>query len=58
MLLCGGSTLDKQIQELVSNFFEMVIIPMPIGQSLNMRPLFDSEFKGLSEFEIKNSKKG
>ena len=36
--MCGGGGGVQSRQTSANNFFEKVIIPMPIGQSSNMRP--------------------
>ena len=40
-----------------SNFFQTLITPLSPDQFLNVKPLFNLELQGLSEYQIKNSKK-
>ena len=57
MYLCMVLSHSLQADRVsASNCFETVIIPMPIEQFSNLRPLFNVEFQGLSEYIIKNSK--
>ena len=53
MAVSHSRQADTSVRRLL---FNTIIIPMAISQSLNMRPLFNIEFQGLSNYVIKNNK--